>query len=80
MRIYVKATPRSSRNEVVKISEEEYKVRVTAPPERGKANVAVIELLSKYFRVPKSVVNIVAGKTAKTKIIDIYKKSLNKIL
>ncbi|OGI25475.1 MAG: hypothetical protein A3J76_03735 [Candidatus Moranbacteria bacterium RBG_13_45_13] len=80
MRIYVKATPRSSRNEVVKISEEEYKVRVTAPPERGKANVAVIELLSKYFRVPKSVVNIVAGKTAKTKIIDIYEKSPNKIL
>jgi uncharacterized protein len=46
-------------------------VKVTDPPEKGKANEKIIELLACHFRVPKSSINIVAGKTAKIKIIDI---------
>lgn len=64
-------TPRAGRNEVIKISEGEYKVKVTAPPEKGKANEKVIELLAYHFKVPKSSLHIVAGKSAKIKIIDI---------
>ncbi|HLM84374.1 MAG TPA: DUF167 domain-containing protein [Candidatus Bathyarchaeia archaeon] len=71
MRIYIKATPRAGKNEVIKISEAEYKVKVTALPEKGRANEAVIELLAEYFGVSKSSVNIIGGKSAKTKIIDI---------
>lgn len=71
MRIYIKVVPKSSRNKVEKISEEEYKVWVTAPPVDGKANEAVIKLLADYFSVSKSLVKIVGGKSAKTKIIDI---------
>jgi uncharacterized protein (TIGR00251 family) len=63
--------PRGGKNEVTKISEEEYRIRVTAAPEKGKANKAVIEALAVYFGVSKSAVNIVGGKSAKTKIIDI---------
>ena len=73
MRIYVKVTPRSGKNEVIKISEGEYKVKVTAPPEKGKANEAVIKVLADYFDVPKSLVNIIGGRTARTKMIDIGK-------
>lgn len=71
MRIYVKVTPRAGRNEVVKVFEGEYKVKITAPPEKGKANEAVIEILADYFDVSKSSVNIIAGKTARVKIIDV---------
>lgn len=71
MRIYVRVTPRSGKNEVLKISKGEYKVRVTAAPEKGKANIAVINILAEFFRIPKSAINIVGGKTAKIKIIDI---------
>jgi uncharacterized protein len=71
MRIYVKVTPRAGKNEVLKISEGEYKVKVTAPPEKGKANEKVVELLAYHLAVPKSSVKIIAGKTARTKIIDI---------
>jgi len=46
-------------------------VKVTAPPEKGKANEAVIKILADYFSVPKSSVNIVGGKSTRTKIIDI---------
>jgi uncharacterized protein (TIGR00251 family) len=71
MRIYVKVSPKSSKNEIIKVSEGEYKVKITAAPISDKANVALIEILAKNFKVPKSLVNIVGGKTAKTKIVDI---------
>lgn len=67
----MKVTPRAEKNEIVKISEGEYRAKVTSPPEKGKANAAVIELLADHFDVPKSKINIIAGKTAKIKIIDI---------
>ena len=74
MRIYVKVVPKSSRNKIEKISEEEYKVWITAPPTQGKANKSLIELLADYFNISKSFIIIVSGKTAKTKIVDIFKK------
>jgi uncharacterized protein len=46
---------------------------VTAAPEKGKANEALIKLLASHFDVPKCAVNIIGGKTARTKIIDISK-------
>jgi len=71
MRIYVKVSPRSSKNEVIKISEGEYKIKLTAPPVDGEANKQLIEILSDYFKVSKSLINIVGGKSARVKIIDI---------
>lgn len=71
MRIYIKVTPRASKNEVTKISEGEYKVKLTAAPVDNQANGVLIKVLAKYFDVPKSSLKIVGGKTAKTKIVDI---------
>ena len=71
MRIYVKVIPRSSKNEIVKISEGEYRVKITAPPVDNQANEMLVEILAEYFKAPKSLVKIVGGKTARTKIIDI---------
>jgi uncharacterized protein (TIGR00251 family) len=71
VRVYIKVSPRSSKNEVVKISEGEYKVKITAPPVDGAANDALIKLLAQHFKVSKSCINIVGGKTAKIKIVDI---------
>lgn len=71
MRIYVKVSPRSSKNEVIKLSDGEYKVKLTAPPVDGQANELLVEILSKYFKVSKSRISIVGGKTAKIKIVDV---------
>ena len=71
MRIYIKVSPRSSKNEVQKISEGEYKVKLTAAPVDNQANEMLIRVLAQHFDVPKSSLTIVAGKTAKIKIIDI---------
>lgn len=71
MRIYVHASPRSSRNEVIRISDREYKVKLTAAPVGGKANEMLAKILSEHFKVAKSSISIVGGKTSKTKMVDI---------
>ena len=71
MRIYAKVIPRSSRNEIIKISEGEYRVKITAPPVDGEANSMLVKNLADYFDVAKSQVEIIGGKSSKTKIIEI---------
>lgn len=71
MRIYVRVSPRSSKKEIVKVSEGEYKVKLTAAPVEGEANRMLIGMLAEYFGVSKSQVEIVGGKSAKTKIVDV---------
>lgn len=71
MRIYAKVIPRSSRNKIEKISEGEYKIWLTAPPIDGKANDSLAEILADYFGISKRSIEIIGGKTSKTKIIDI---------
>ena len=44
---------------------------VTAVPEKGEANQAVIELLSRDLKIPKKSFCIVAGKTSRVKVISI---------
>ena len=73
MRIYVKVSPRSSKNEITRISEGEFKVKLTAPPLDNKANDMLIRVLAEHFNVPKSSLTIIGGKTAKTKIVEITK-------
>jgi len=71
MRIYVRVTPRASKNEVVKISEGDYKVKLTAPPVDGKANSMLLKILAEHFNIPKSSLQIIGGKSSRTKIVDI---------
>jgi uncharacterized protein len=74
MRIYVKVIPRSSKNEVMKISEGEYKVKLTAAPVDGAANDMLLRVLAEYFGVPKSSLQIIGGRSARVKIVEILKK------
>jgi uncharacterized protein (TIGR00251 family) len=48
------------------------KARVTAVPEKGKANKALIALLSKALKVPKSAISVASGETSRQKILRIY--------
>jgi uncharacterized protein (TIGR00251 family) len=45
------------------------KVRVTEPPEGGKANAALIKLLAKAWKLPKSALSLVAGHTDRRKTL-----------
>lgn len=47
------------------------RIRVTAVPDRGKANKAVIALLAKALGVPKSAITVLSGETARFKTLHI---------
>lgn len=74
--ILVKLTPKASKNEVQGWSKDAQgrnvlKISVTAVPEKGKANKALIALLAKYFNIPKSNITIARGKKERIKTIEI---------
>ena len=76
MRLAVRLTPNAGRNGVEGIEtsaggEAYLKARVTAVPEDGKANKALILLLADTLRLPKSSISIVSGETARKKILRI---------
>jgi uncharacterized protein (TIGR00251 family) len=71
MKLSVKVKPNSRKNEVKQLSENSFEVRVCVPPEKGKANEKVIELLSKHLRVPKSRFEIVRGLSSRDKLISV---------
>ncbi len=47
------------------------RVRVSAVPDKGKANAAVVALIAKAIGVPKSAVQLVSGETARLKTLQI---------
>ncbi len=71
MLLRVKVKPSSKREEVRRISETEYEVRVGAPPEGGKANEKLREILADFFGVPKGRVKILRGHTSRIKLVEI---------
>ena len=69
MNINVRVQPRSNRNAIEVSGGDIVKVRVTAPPERGKANDAAIRLIADRFGVARSAVRIVRGHTSRNKVV-----------
>ena len=68
----VKVTPRASRSEVIGCGEDgSLRVRIASIPEKGKANHELRSLLSRFFGVSKSHVEIVSGETSSHKRIRI---------
>lgn len=63
----VRAQPGARRNELRGVQDGMLKVCVTQAPEKGKANKAVAELLSKTLGLKKSQVELLAGETSHQK-------------
>lgn len=66
--VNIKISPNAKKNEI--ISEGDIiKVKITAQPVDGKANKALVEFLSKTFKIPKTSIKIIKGETSKEKTI-----------
>ena len=63
----VRVSPRSRRDEVVGLHGDALKIRLTAPPVRGKANRALREFLAGQLGVSPSAVEILTGHTSRQK-------------
>ena len=74
--VTVKVTPRASRTRVTGLAQDAdgaplLAVAVTAPPEDGKANAALVRLLAKEWRVPRSAITIASGAASRRKTLHI---------
>jgi uncharacterized protein (TIGR00251 family) len=77
VRLALKVTPRAAETGVQGVEVDgagrgHLAVRVSAPPESGKANAAVIKLLAKRWRVPRSELEVVSGAGARRKVVLIH--------
>lgn len=79
-KLRIKVVPGASRSALGGWLGEMLKVRVAAPPEKGKANDAVVKLLAAELQVPASVISIASGKTSQEKTIEIKGVTTSAIL
>ena len=72
MQVRVRVTPRAGRDEVAGVRDDGVLlVRVTAPPEGGRANAAVCRAIAAAAGVPKSRVSVARGAGAREKTVAI---------
>jgi len=74
MKYTIKIIPKSSENKIIEHYDDFLKIKLCSIPERGKANEELIKFLSKYFKIPKSNIEIVKGHTSRNKIVEIKKR------
>jgi len=65
----VRVQPRARRNAVAGLKGDALKVCVTAPPEDGRANEALIELLAETLDVKRRQIEILTGATSRDKVV-----------
>lgn len=74
VRLYVRVTPGAKTTAFDGVQTDaagrtQLRLRVTAAPEKGRANVAAIKLLAKSLKLPRSAISLVAGETSRDKTI-----------
>ncbi|MBK9576259.1 MAG: DUF167 domain-containing protein [Fibrobacteres bacterium] len=69
--IRVKVVPGSSRSRIAGVLGDRLKIQVAAPPEDGKANKAVAEVLAQWLGLAKSEVELVSGASQPAKVFRI---------
>jgi uncharacterized protein (TIGR00251 family) len=63
----IRAQPGARKNAIVGAHGGALKVAVTAPPEKGKANKAIIDLLARALGLSKAQLELIAGETSSRK-------------
>ncbi len=66
--INIRISPNAKKNEIIRDGEI-IKIKIATQPIDGKANKALIEFLSKNFKIPKTSIKILKGETSKEKTI-----------
>jgi len=73
--ITLKIIPNSKVNKVVEQKTDYLKIKLTAQAQAGKANKALLDFLSKYYKIPKSRITILRGLKNREKVIKILLSS-----
>jgi uncharacterized protein len=78
-KIAFRVQPNAGRNEVAGCTGGVWRVKVAAPPDKGKANKELIEFLSRVLRLKKDSLNISQGLTSHNKIVQVEGLALEEI-
>jgi len=70
-RLRLRVSPGAGRAGIVGRHGDAWKVRVTAAPEQGRANEAVLRLLAEALAVPRASVALVSGHGGRDKIVEL---------
>ena len=70
-RIILNIKPGSSQEKIIENPDGSFTVYLRAKPHDGEANVALIKLLSKHFRIGKTSIKIVSGAKSRNKTVEI---------
>jgi uncharacterized protein (TIGR00251 family) len=71
IRLNLRVSPGAGRSAVVGRHGDGWKLRVASPPERGRANASVVDLIAASLEVRRPDVRIVAGAVSRDKIVEI---------
>jgi uncharacterized protein (TIGR00251 family) len=63
----VRVVPRASKDDIQGVLGDALKVRIQAPPVEGKANAYLVKFLSRYWKIPRSSIEILSGETGRNK-------------
>ncbi len=77
LRIRIKAVPGAKQNQIAGVLGDRLKVRISAPPEAGKANKAICQLIARALGVKQRDVSVVSGQTNPEKIIAVDSYSVD---
>jgi uncharacterized protein len=69
-RVRLRVSPGSRKTELAGRHGDGWKVRVSAPPEDGRANDAVLELLAQKVGLPRRALSIVSGHRGRDKVVE----------
>jgi uncharacterized protein (TIGR00251 family) len=72
IRLRLRVSPGASTTELVGRHGTAWKVRVSAAPERGRANDAVVKLLARRLRVPRASLAVVSGHSGRDKVVELH--------
>jgi uncharacterized protein (TIGR00251 family) len=78
-KLSVRVIPNASKNEILGLTDGVWRVKIAAPPDKGKANKELIEFFSKRLGLKKDKVSILKGHTSHSKLIAIEGKTQQEI-
>ena len=71
MKVYVKVKSNSGKHEIESFGNNRYLIYVKSPAENNKANIEMINMLSRHIGVPAKSIRIKAGVTNSDKILEV---------
>lgn len=69
----IKVIPNSKINKIIEQTDNFLKIKLTSPAHEGKANQALINFLSKHFKIAKNKIKIISGEKSKEKKVSLIK-------